>query len=131
MDPDQSNISEAFWRSGSIHQRGFGPGSFGFSAYFQFLDFLAMFTPIFVIWTPCAFYFLLQNSKKIITCSWYARDYFCIVFTCWKVIKIIGVNFSFGLMYFVFFREFSRIFSIQILVMKFWCLVSESMMIYL
>jgi len=37
-----------------------------FQPIFSFLSFLAMFTPILTIWTPCALYLFYKNSEKLL-----------------------------------------------------------------
>jgi len=69
------------------------PKAFCFS--FQFLDFLAVCTPVLAVWTPCAFNFFIKIPKKITMCSWYVFWLFGDIFTCSGLMKIIRVNFTF------------------------------------
>ena len=64
MDPDQSNASEAFWRSGSIHRVGLGRVALDMLASFQFFCFLAINTPLFAIWTIYVLWIFHKNAKN-------------------------------------------------------------------
>jgi len=101
--PDQSNASEAFWRSGSTKLHGFGLHNRGlWVSFFFFLEFVAMHTSILVIWTPVRSNFLAKIPKKLLCVSWCIFDCFVIFFTCLKLIKIYA-NFFYGVVSFVYF----------------------------
>ena len=97
MDPDQSNASEAFWRSGSINRVGLGRVALGFLLSFQLLDFLAMFTHVSCyVDLPCVLISSQKSQKNyyvFLICFWLFYD----IFTCLRLVKIICVNFSFDL----------------------------------
>jgi len=57
MDPDQSNASDAFWRSGSINHVGLGFLPVGFRVSSGFLEFLATCAHYLATWTPGMLWF--------------------------------------------------------------------------
>jgi len=84
VDPDQSNAPEAFWRSGSVCVFGFGLFTRGLWFLFSFLNFLAIFTPILAVWTPCAFKLFYEIPKKL-PCVF---GVFVTVFVIFYILKI-------------------------------------------
>jgi len=106
IDPDQSNVPETFWRSGSI-SAGAGSMVLGFCfPVLLSLRLLATCTYIFATWTHMHAKFLAKIPKKLPYVSWYIL----IVLWCFhtlKWIKSMCVNFFIGFTCFNDFCEFS------------------------
>jgi len=85
---------------------GLGRVAWAFGFFSVSWDFLLC-TPLFLLFGPPVHCFSYKKSQKITMCSWYVCDCFCDIFTCWRLIKLIGVNFSFDWYILRFFCEFS------------------------
>ena len=124
MDLDQSNASEALWRSGSIRNRGFGPGSVGLSCFFPVSWDCLLIAPVFLL--PellCVLIFLQKIPEKLPCASW------CFLTALWhfyilKLIKYVCQNFLLICVFLCIFVKFlAWFFPIQchmILILTIW-----------
>jgi len=87
-----------------IHQpHGFGPVSLGFCGFFSVFLTFCYAHPYSCYLDPLCVLTFSQKFQKNTGCSLYVCDCFCDIFTCWKLTKLINVNFSFDWYILVFF----------------------------
>ncbi len=128
MNPDQSNASEAFWRSGSIHLRGFGPGSVGFLGFFPVLLDFCYAHPHFCYLDHLCVLISSQKSQKITMYSWCVFLLICDIVT-FKIDENNMCWFLFWSVYFVcLLCEFTCLIFDPKFVMWCWCLALSFIM---